>query len=194
MTTLADYTTYQDAHRHFAPQRLWELFDGSRAKLNIAHECIDRHAGDPSRVALWIAFADGHDDCVTFQTISVLSSQFANWLVANGIRKGDRVAIMLEPSLAFYAALFGTMKHGAVAVPLFTLFGPDGVRLRVDDCLPSLLLTTSDVGPLPNTRVVVPDASFMHDLRRFDTTFTPVTAANDMALFQYTSGTTRDLP
>ena len=49
---------------------------------------------------------------------------------------------MLEPSLAFYAALFGAMKLGAIAVPLFTLFGPDGVRLRVDDCTPRLLLTT----------------------------------------------------
>ena len=129
MTILADYTTYQDAHRHFAPQRLWELFDGNRAKLNIAHECIDRHAADPSRVAVWVAFADGRDERITFRTISLLSSQFAHWLVANGIGKGDRVAIMLEPSLAFYAALFGAMKCGAVAVPLFTLFGPDGVPL-----------------------------------------------------------------
>ena len=51
---------------------------------------------------------------------------------------------MLEPSLPFYAALFGTMKRGAVAVPLFTLFGADGVRLRTKDCTPSLLLTTPE--------------------------------------------------
>ena len=50
---------------------------------------------------------------------------------------GDRVAIMLEPSLAFYVSLFGVMKLGAIAVPLFTLFGPDGVRLRIDDCTSS---------------------------------------------------------
>ena len=36
------------------------------------------------------------------------------------------------------------MKLGAIAVPLFTLFGPDGVRSRVDDCSPRLLLTTPD--------------------------------------------------
>ena len=42
--------------------------------------------------------------------------------------------------------------------------------------------------------MVVADASFMQDLQRFDATFAPATAANDMALFQYTSGTTRDLP
>ena len=61
-----------------------------------------------------------------------------------------------------------------------------------------LLLTTSakaaEIGPLPNTRVVVPDTAFMRDLERFRTDFSPDTAATAMALFQYTSGTTRDLP
>ena len=87
--------------------------------------------------------------------------RFANWLVANGIGKGDRVAIMLEPSLAFYAALFGTMKCGAIAVPLFTLFGPDGVRLRIEDCQPRLLLTNAEkaaeLGDTAGVRVVVAD-------------------------------------
>ena len=53
-----------------------------------------------------------------------------------GVQKGDRVAVMLEPSPAFYLALFGIMKMGAVAVPLFTLFGSDGLRLRLNDCSP----------------------------------------------------------
>ena len=57
-----------------------------------------------------------------------------------GRRAGDRVAIKLEPSRGFYAAVFGAMKAGAIAVPLFTLFGPDGVRLRVEDCKPKLLI------------------------------------------------------
>ena len=98
---------------------------------------------------------------------------------------------MLEPSLAFYAALFGTMKHGAIAVPLFTLFGSDGVRLRVDDCQPVLLLTMSQDFAM---RTVVPDDRFMRDLERFSDVFIASTAASAMALFQYTSGTTRDLP
>jgi acetyl-CoA synthetase len=198
MTILADYTTYQDAHRHFAPQRLWELFDGTRAKLNIAHECIDRHAADTSRVAVWVAFADGRDERITFRTISLLSSQFANWLVANGIDKGDRVAIMLEPSLAFYAVLFGAMKCGAIAVPLFTLFGPDGVRLRIDDCAPRLLLTNAEkateLGDAAGVRVVVTDASLMETIGRLPDSFEPNTSADDLAIYQYTSGTTRDLP
>src|SRR5262245_28770217 len=107
---LTDYTSYADVQRHFASARLWDLFDGNRERLNIAHECIDRHAEDLQRIAIRIAHADGRDEPITFGTIAEQSSRYAHWLVAQGVKPGDRVAIMLEPSLAFYSALFGTMK------------------------------------------------------------------------------------
>src|SRR5271156_3308996 len=153
MPKLTDDTTVAEAHRHFSGAALWALFDGDRDRLNITHECIDRWAADPSRIAIRIAFADGSLEPLTFAALSEWASRFAHWLNSQGIKPGDRVAIMLEPSLPFYAALFGAMKHGAVAVPLFTLFGPDGVRLRIDDCAPALLLTAAEkaaeIGPLP---------------------------------------------
>src|ERR1700752_2282918 len=99
MARLTDYTSYQDALREFSSARLWELFDGDRAHLNIAHECIDRHAADPARLAICIAYADGRDERLTFRRIAERSAQFAHWLQARGIGKGERVAIMLEPSL-----------------------------------------------------------------------------------------------
>ena len=117
--------------------------------------------------------------------------------MAEGVRPGDRVAVMLEPSRAFYAAVFGTMKVGAIAVPLFTLFGPDGVKLRVDDCKPRLLVTNAEKAPLlasAGPRVVVADAAFFADLARFEPRFAADTAADSLAIFQYTSGTTRELP
>ena len=195
---LTEFTTHADALRHFSGDALWALFDGDRDRLNITHECIDRWAGDKSRVAIRVAYADGSGESLTFASLSGWAARFAHWLNTEGVRPGDRVAIMLEPSLPFYAALFGAMKHGAVAVPLFTLFGPDGVRLRVDDCAPALLLTSADkaeqIGALPNTRVIVAGDGFMRDLHRFDPVFEATTAASGMALFQYTSGTTRDLP
>jgi acetyl-CoA synthetase len=198
MPRLTDFTSYEDAHRHFSGAALWDLLDGDRSKLNITHECVDRWAGDPSRVAIRIAYADGTDETLTFAALSGLASRFAHWLNETGVQPGDRVAIMLEPSLPFYTALFGAMKQGAVAVPLFTLFGSDGVRSRVDDCQPSLLLTTAEtaarIDAPPALRVVVPDAGFMKDLWRFPAEFTADTAASALALFQYTSGTTRDLP
>jgi acetyl-CoA synthetase len=194
---LTDYTSYADAQRHFASTRLWELFDGDRERLNIGHECIDRHTTDPHRVAIRIAHADGSDEAISFRTIAEESSRYAHWLADVGVTRGDRVAIMLEPSRAFYATLFGTMKLGAIAVPLFTLFGPDGVRLRLDDCSPRLLLTTPDkaesLGGL-DTRVVVQDEALARSVSRYPADFVPGTRADDMAIYQYTSGTTRDLP
>ncbi len=114
------------------------------------------------------------------------------------MRPGDRVAIMLEPSRAFYAAVFGTMKLGAIAVPLFTLFGPDGVKLRVDDCKPSLLVTNTEKAPLLRRRPARaswwPTTPSSRELERFEARFAADTAADALAIFQYTSGTTRELP
>ncbi len=197
MRKLTDFTTYADAHREFSTARLWDLFDGNRDSLNIGHECVDRHAS-PGGIALRIAHADGSDETITFAELAAWSSRFAHWLADQGIRSGDRVAIMLEPSLPFYAALFGAVKCGAIAVPLFTLFGADGVRLRTEDCAPALLLTTPDkaavLTDLNGPRVTVADTAFMTGLTAFPDHYQPSTAASDIAIFQYTSGTTRELP
>jgi acetyl-CoA synthetase len=196
MSKLTDYTSYADAQANFSSEKLWELFEGDRARLNIAHECIDRHAGR-SNPAVIVVHADGPDEVLGFAELAEASSRFAHYLESRGIKAGDRVAIMLEPSRAFYVSVFGTMKAGAVAVPLFTLFGPDGVKLRVDDCKPRLIVTNAEKAPLLagiGTEIVVADDAFLSDLQRFAPHFTPDTAADAMALFQYTSGTTRELP
>jgi acetyl-CoA synthetase len=197
MVKLTDLTRYDEAQRHFSMAKLWELFDGTREQLNIAHECIDRHAAT-GMLAVRIAHADGRDEDLTFAAIAEMSSRFAHWLSDRGIAPGDRVAIMLEPSLLFYAGLFGAMKHGAIAVPLFTLFGPDGVRLRVEDCTPRLLVTQAEKAEtaraIQGLDVVVADQALMQDLARYPTTYQATTAADDLAVFQYTSGTTRELP
>src|SRR5690242_961424 len=191
---LTDFTNRQDALRHFSPAKLWELFDGNKNALNIAHECVDRHVA-PGRVAVRVAHADGRDEVLTFEELSAWSSRFAHWLAARGIEAGDRVAIMLEPSRAFYVALFGAMKRGAIAVPLFTLFGPDGVRLRVDDCTPRVLITTKEKATtaqgIKGLDVVVADETFFDELAPFDTQYQTTTKPDDLAMFQYTSGTTR---
>lgn len=195
---LTDYSTYADAQRHFSGEKLWELFDGTRERLNLAHECVDRHATDETRIAIRIAHDDGRDEVITFRQLAGMSARVAHFLQARGVEKGDRVAIMLEPSLAFYTGLFGAIKAGAVAVPLFTLFGPDGVRLRIDDCTPKILLTNAEKAStaegIDGLDIVIADDAFLASLDSYPNRFDWSTAANDMAMFQYTSGTTRALP
>ena len=195
MAELTEYTTYADAHRHFSGAALWELFDGGRESLNIAHECVDRHATS-GRVAVRVAHADGRDEVVSFAELSSWSARFAHWLADRGVARGDRVAIMLEPSLAFYAALFGAIKRGAIAVPLFTLFGPDGVRLRVADCTPRLLITNHEKADTAGggLDVVVADEALLASLATYPTRYDVRSTPDELAVFQYTSGTTRELP
>lgn len=197
MTKLTSYTRYADAQAHFSSDGLWDLFDGDRQRLNIAHECIDRHV-DGERPAVIVIQADGRDESLSFRQIAEDSARFAHYLADQGVGARDRVAIMLEPSRAFYMAVFGAIKLGAVAVPLFTLFGPDGVKLRIDDCTPRLLITNAEkaaqIPAAPGLGVVVADPSFIAGLERFSPHFTPATRADDLAIFQYTSGTTRALP
>lgn len=186
---LTDFTSYADAQARFSRAALWDLVEGGRERLNIAHECVDRHP--PERTAVRIAFADGRDEAWTFGEIAAWSSRFAHFLRREGVRAGERVAIFLEPSLPFYLALFGAMKAGAVAVPMFTLLGRDAVAARIDDCRPVLALAGA---PLDGVRTIVADDAFLAALRREPDTFEARTAASDMGMYQYTSGTTRALP
>ncbi|SNR33303.1 acyl-CoA synthetase [Puniceibacterium sediminis] len=197
MTRLTEFTSYADAQTHFSKDGLWQLFDGTRDHFNIAHECIDRHV-DGDNVALRVAHADGADEVITFEEISRRSSQIAHYLTGRGIAKGDRVAVMIEPSLPFYCVLFGVIKAGAVAVPMFSLFGPDGIRLRVGDCKPEIFFTNSekasDATEGGAKNVVVVDQAFLDGLNDLPATFDWTTSGRDLAVLQYTSGTTRALP
>ena len=64
MTSILDVRRYPEAREQFRWDALWELVDGDRQRLNLAHECVDRHVGKGT--ALRIQFADGrreeHDD------------------------------------------------------------------------------------------------------------------------------------
>ncbi|MEZ5744591.1 MAG: AMP-binding protein [Sphingomonadaceae bacterium] len=203
MTKLTEMTSYADAQRHASSAKLWELFDGDKERLNIAHECMTRWADGSGRPAVRIAHSEGADEILSFDEITAGAAQFAHWLDAQGIAKGERIAFMLEPSLPFYVCLFGAMQTGAISVPLFTLFGPDALRLRVNDCTPSILVTNAEKAPLAQQiaeeggdtmQVVVADDAFLEMLSQYPATYEPQSAANDIACFQYTSGTTRELP
>ncbi len=195
MPLITEYTTFEDAQKYCSKEKLWELFDGIRENINIAHECVDRHPRE--QTAVQIAIADGGSESITFGELSDWSGRYANYIRSRGIQPSERVALMVEPSLPFYVALYGAMKAGCVAVPLFTLFGPDGLRMRVGDCNPKLLLLAPEKADLKDEAgcdVVIAGDDFMSALEDYDISYESATSGRDMAMLQYTSGTTRELP
>ncbi|HET7341922.1 MAG TPA: AMP-binding protein [Methylomirabilota bacterium] len=187
---------YPDVVQSFEWSSLWRRVDGDRQRLNLAHECVDRWPGRGT--ALRLQFADGRREEWSFEDLAAWSSRFARFLEREGVEPGARVGLLLEPSLPFYGALFGTLKRGAVAVPLFTLFGPDALAPRLDDSGARLLLVGADADPgrfaRPGLRVLRLDADVEATLAREAATYAPATAPDDLAVLQYTSGTTRALP
>lgn len=195
MSKWPHFASAEQAMQGFSWDTLWRFFDGNGDWLNIAHECLDRHPRDEA--AARIAFADGRYDEATFGQLSRSSARFAHFLADNDIRVGDKVAVMMEPSREFYTALFGVIKRGAVAVPLYTLFGPEALLDRLDDCDVSCVVVDATTRPVVEQlgrRNVVFDDHLSDVLDRYPGVYKTTTHPNDTAVLQYTSGTTRQLP
>ena len=196
--SLLDYKTYHEARENFRWNEVWELFEGTREKFNIAHECIDRHRGKGT--AIRVKFDDGRIEEYSFDDISLQSSRFANALKTIGVKAGDRVAIMLDPSREFYVSFFGTLKRGAVAVPFYPLFGPEAVAYRVRDSRPGLVVTSEAKARLFDTfsapHIITTGSRFDSFIAKEPVEYQggEETRGNDVALLQYTSGTTRRFP
>lgn len=196
MNKLTNYDSYKKAINDFRWEMLWDLFDGNEADLNIAHECLDRHTNKGTAVRL--KFFDGHVEKYSFADLSAWTSKFANFLKDRKVGRGDRVAVMLEPSLTYYTCIFGALKRGAIAVPLFTLFGPEALSQRINDCKPKMLILPPEKKSMgdafSDVETIVADEDFLRTIEKESPEFQVHTQANDMAIFQYTSGTTREFP
>jgi len=118
------------------PDRYDELYSAHRwhvpERYNIAQACCGRWAADPGRIALHWEDESGAAARLSFADIQREANRLSNALGGLGVRRGDRVAILLpqRPETAIaYVALF---QMGAIAVPLSHLFGPDALEYRME--------------------------------------------------------------
>src|SRR5262245_5731129 len=116
--------------------RYQELYDGFRweipARFNIAHACCGRWAADRSRFALYWEDETGATAAYSFWDIQVAANRLSNALAALGVRRGDRVAIILPQRPETAIAYMAVFQMGALALPLSHLFGPDALEYRIN--------------------------------------------------------------
>ncbi len=176
--------------------------------FNIAEACCDRWANEPERIAIIQKNADGSVREYRFQELQQQANQLANSLRQQGIRAGDRVGIMLPQRFETAVAHIAIYKLGAIAVPLFKLFGVDAIQHRASNSGMSVLITDpeglSKIEPiwpqLPALglcyvvgheqdagRVLAYEAALAQQSTAFAN---HPTRAEDPALIIYTSGTT----
>jgi len=174
---------------------------------NIGVDICDKHAHQRYRLALVYENEKGKIEKYTFWELKRFSNQFANALKASGLNAGDRMGILLPQCPEAAIAHIATYKIGAIAIPLFTLFGTDALEYRLNNsearCVVTdtanldKLLTIRDKLPrLDNIFVIRGGANenivdFWEAVHKGSTDFNPVkTRKDDPALIIYTSGTT----
>ncbi len=207
---------YSDSLSGFSWQEFRSNLDGlPGGGLNLAYEAIDRHAASHKRdkVAMYWEGANGEEEQYTFAQFKELTDKFANVLRKLGVEKGDRVFIFMGRVPELYVAFFGILKVGAIAGPLFSAFGPDPVKDRLEDSGAKALIVTPElrgrvsgiIGDLPDLKHIVVvnkngrssdplapgDISYEEEMAAASSDFRiEATTEEDYSIMHYTSGTT----
>jgi len=182
--------------------------------FNIAYEAVDRHAQGTraQHVAFrWLPRA-GAERIFTYADLKRLSSRFANVLRGLGVGRGDRLFVLAGRIPELYIGVLGGLKTGMTVSPLFSAFGPEPIRTRIELGQGKVLLTTEllyrrkvekVVARLPTLKYIlvmsetgdpisIPgtlDPRRLMEQASEDFTIEPTTE-EDVAFLHFTSGTT----
>ncbi|RAZ68347.1 acetate--CoA ligase [Planococcus maitriensis] len=140
-------TDYEEACRTFSWEQAERQFSWSKTqRVNMAHECIDRHVEDGYGHKPALHYIEGaHQRVWTFAELKQETDRWATAFRNEGVKRGDIVFIFLPKNADCYIAMLATVKIGAVAGPLFEAFMEEAVRDRIDDCKGRFLITDPDL-------------------------------------------------
>ncbi|HEY7377289.1 MAG TPA: acetate--CoA ligase [Steroidobacteraceae bacterium] len=209
---LASYAQARDSFTWEAAQR--ELSPAAATRLNIAHEAVDRHVLNGRGAHLAARFVDRnwarHD--VTYADLRAASNRLAHVLMGLGVCQGECVATLLGRVPELYLTALGTLKLGAIYGPLFSAFGPEPLKTRLQIGRVRVLVTSDTfyrrkvaairtslaelrhvliVRDDPRTELPADTLDLAQLMALAPEEFTvAATRADDVALLHFTSGTT----
>ncbi len=193
------------------PDRYAELYRSFRwsvpERYNIARACCGQWAADRSRLALYWEDESGATGAYSFWDVQQAANRLSNALAALGVKRGERVAIILPQRPETAIAYVAVFQMGAIALPLSHLFGPDALEYRMEHAEASVAIvepaTLANLWAikdrLSHLRHVIgvggAQESGVHQWERLLEKSAPrfaavETKADDPALIIYTSGTT----
>src|SRR3954470_14519565 len=128
-------------------------------RYNIGIDCCDRWAAqEPDRLAILHIHPGGREDRITYGWLRETSNRLANVLRAQGVKRGDRVAIFLPQAPEVAAAHFAIYKLAAVALPIALLFGPEALSYRLQNSGACAIITNAlGLAKLADIRAQAPE-------------------------------------
>ncbi len=109
----------------------WPQLEGTFNWATDWFDAIARDPGTADRPALWIVEHDGSEQQVTFAEMARRSDLVATWLQQLGVKKGDRVILMLGNQVELWETMLGVAKLGAVTMPTTAALGPADLVDRI---------------------------------------------------------------
>ncbi len=144
-TSLPSYSDYYD---NFDINTLLSDIFGEHLddRLNAYMACCGRHVRDGrgDTVALVHEDTAGNVSKMTFAELDKASAQIANLLKSYGVKIGDQVATMLPRTPELLTVVLATWRIGAVYQPLFTAFGYDSIKYRMDKAGTKVVFTNQE--------------------------------------------------
>ena len=192
---------------------MWAELDTPNGLINQAHECIDRHAASDkaTKLAMIWQSTSGDVEEYTYADMKRATDKVANAFRGAGIEKGDRVFFLSDRIPELYFGVFGVLKLGAIAAPLFSAFGPEPIKDRVARAEGKVIVTTPKLlakvdairDQLPSLEtVIVIDTRENTEVADRDIAWSAIypnasedftieqTRAEDWSIMHFTSGTT----
>src|SRR5467141_3456756 len=131
---------------------------------------LARNPESKDRPALWIVdAASDRETRMSFRALSRRSNQVANFLKAQGLKRGDHLLLLLGNVIPLWETMLAAMKLGVVVIPATTLLTPDELRDRLDRGRAKVVVASQDqvakfagLGGNQLVRIVV-NASSQHE-------------------------------
>ncbi|MGM8890705.1 AMP-binding protein [Psychrobacter sp. 1Y1] len=139
---------YTDYYNNFDMNTLLSEIFGENVddRLNAYMACCGRHVRDgrADNAALVHEDTAGNITRMSFGELDKASAQIANLLQSYGVKAGDKVATMLPRTPELLTVVLATWRIGAVYQPLFTAFGYDSIKYRMDKADTKVVFTNSE--------------------------------------------------
>ena len=129
-----DYESYEDLYKNFKIT----IPDN----FNFAYDVVDEYAKtEPKREALVWCDDDDENHIFTFKDLSLASQRTANFLVEQGIQKGDRVMLILRRRYEFWFFLLALHRIGAIAIPATNMLAAEDLEYRFNAAEVKMVVT-----------------------------------------------------
>ena len=142
-------------------KRLVDISFKNENKFNFAFDCVDRLAEKcPDKMAMMYVSNDKQERKFTFKEISEYSSKTANYFESLGIKKGDKVMLVLKRHYQFWFSILALHKIGAVVIPATNQLVQHDFEYRFKAGEVSAIVCTSDGDVSNQVDLAIKDGGF----------------------------------